>query len=92
MKSRTRFFYWHRRVFAFVFLLFQQTALSQGTAFTYQGKLTDGGIPANNTYDLQFKLLTHEQMFETAGYWRMRATPRSVDFVVVLLLINAIKE
>jgi hypothetical protein len=59
----------------FLLLLFQQTALSQGTAFTYQGKLTDGGIPANNTYDLQFKLLTHEQMFETAEYWRMRATP-----------------
>jgi hypothetical protein len=27
-----------------------------GTGFTYQGKLLDGGVPANGTYDLQFKL------------------------------------
>ncbi len=27
-----------------------------GTAFTYQGRLTDGGSLANGTYDLQFKL------------------------------------
>jgi hypothetical protein len=27
-----------------------------GTGFTYQGRLTDGGAPANGTYDLQFKL------------------------------------
>lgn len=58
MKSKKRFFYWHRHVFALVFLLllFQQTALSQGTAFTYQGRLTDSGNPANGSYDLQFAL------------------------------------
>ena len=27
-----------------------------GTAFTYQGQLKDAGVPANGTYDLQFKL------------------------------------
>jgi len=27
-----------------------------GTGFTYQGRLTDGGAPANGTYDLEFKL------------------------------------
>jgi len=27
-----------------------------GTAFTYQGRLTDAGLPANANYDLQFKL------------------------------------
>ncbi|HEY3242955.1 MAG TPA: hypothetical protein VGM03_06335 [Phycisphaerae bacterium] len=27
-----------------------------GTAFTYQGRLTDGGSPANGVYDLQFSL------------------------------------
>jgi len=27
-----------------------------GTAFTYQGRLTDGGNPANGHYDLWFKL------------------------------------
>ena len=29
---------------------------AQGTAFTYQGRLTDGGLPATGTYDLQFNL------------------------------------
>ena len=29
---------------------------AQQTAFTYQGKLTDGGIAANGNYDLQFAL------------------------------------
>ena len=38
--------------------LFIVAALSwaQTTAFTYQGKLTDAGNPANGNYDLQFKL------------------------------------
>ena len=31
-------------------------AWAQTTAFTYQGKLTDAGNPANGNYDLQFKL------------------------------------
>jgi len=32
------------------------TAAPLGTAFTYQGKLTDGGAPANGNYDLKFTL------------------------------------
>ncbi|MBI1761707.1 MAG: hypothetical protein HYR56_09760 [Acidobacteria bacterium] len=32
------------------------TAWAQTTAFTYQGRLTDAGNPANGNYDLQFKL------------------------------------
>jgi hypothetical protein len=31
-----------------------QTLHAQGTAFTYQGRLNDGGSPANGIYDLQF--------------------------------------
>ncbi|HEY4415571.1 MAG TPA: hypothetical protein VGO57_07755 [Verrucomicrobiae bacterium] len=31
-----------------------QTASAQTTAFTYQGQLYDGGMPANGLYDLQF--------------------------------------
>jgi Chaperone of endosialidase len=31
-------------------------SLAQGTAFSYQGKLTEGGIAANGQYDFQFKL------------------------------------
>src|SRR5438876_4037213 len=29
---------------------------AQGTSFTYQGRLSDGGTPANGNYDLQFAL------------------------------------
>ncbi len=32
------------------------TLLAQTTAFTYQGKFTDGGNPANGPFDMQFKL------------------------------------
>ena len=31
---------------------------AQTTAFTYQGRLTDGGQPANGTYDLALSLYT----------------------------------
>jgi len=37
------------------------TVFAQGTAFQYQGKLTDAGNPANGNYDMQFKL------FDTQG-------------------------
>ena len=29
---------------------------AQSSSFTYQGRLTDGGTPADGPYDLQFKL------------------------------------
>jgi Chaperone of endosialidase len=32
------------------------TAHAQGTAFTYQGRLNNGGVPANGIYDLQFTI------------------------------------
>ena len=32
------------------------TAHAQGTAFTYQGRLNDGGSPASGSYDLTFAL------------------------------------
>src|SRR5207247_59569 len=38
------------------FLLSVSAAQGQTTSFTYQGRLTDGGTPANNNYDLQFTL------------------------------------
>src|SRR5215469_15101912 len=37
-------------------LLTAGTVRSQTTMFTYQGRLTDGGTPANGNYDLQFTL------------------------------------
>ena len=32
------------------------TAYAQGTAFTYQGRLSNGNSPANGSYDLTFSL------------------------------------
>ncbi|HWV99205.1 MAG TPA: hypothetical protein VNZ64_05870 [Candidatus Acidoferrum sp.] len=37
-------------------LLAQTAALAQGTAFTYQGRLNDNGVPAAGLYDLRFKV------------------------------------
>ncbi len=33
-------------------------SLGQTTAFTYQGKLSDAGAPANGVFDFEFKLFT----------------------------------
>ena len=32
------------------------TALAQGTAFTYQGRLNDGAAPASGSYDFRFRV------------------------------------
>jgi hypothetical protein len=42
--------------FALLLLVYcgSATVLAQGTAVTYQGRLTGGGIPANGPYDLRF--------------------------------------
>jgi len=37
-------------------LLFAETLQAQGTAFTYQGQLNNGGSPANGSYDMTFTL------------------------------------
>ncbi|HSU53172.1 MAG TPA: tail fiber domain-containing protein [Candidatus Dormibacteraeota bacterium] len=39
------------------FFLIINCAFAQGTAFTYQGRLTDGASAANGTYDFRFTLL-----------------------------------
>lgn len=40
----------------FVFLCAVVSASAQTTAFTYQGRLIDGALAANGTYEMQFKL------------------------------------
>ena len=37
------------------------TAFAQGTAFTYQGRLNDGGSPATGTYDFMFSVFPTNQ-------------------------------
>ncbi|HET8674934.1 MAG TPA: hypothetical protein VFO63_04025 [Blastocatellia bacterium] len=51
----TRFF--SRSLLALlIFLLAASTVFAQSGAFTYQGRLTDNGNPANGIYDMEFKL------------------------------------
>src|SRR5262249_48185124 len=46
----------HASLAVVILLTSLSAAYSQSTSFTYQGKLTEGGSPANNTYDFQFAL------------------------------------
>jgi len=66
-------------IFATVIVLFSMIpeVSAIGTAFTYQGKLTDGGNPANNIYDFQFKLFNAETVGAQIG-----ATIEKGDVVV----------
>ncbi len=43
-------------IVALALLLGAQAVFAQGSVFTYQGKLTEAGNPANGNYDMQFKL------------------------------------
>jgi hypothetical protein len=44
-------------------------AVLLSTAFTYQGQLTDGGGPANGTYDLRFILYDGSVVTTPALAW-----------------------
>src|ERR687894_2671704 len=59
-----------------ILLVAAHTALAQGSAFTYQGRLTDGGAPPTGTYELEFKL------FDAAsgGTQQPQPSPVTVQF------------
>ncbi|HJZ80045.1 MAG TPA: tail fiber domain-containing protein [Pyrinomonadaceae bacterium] len=69
------------RIFLTVVLLMlgSTAALAQTTAFTYQGKLADGGNPANGNYDLTFQLFDTE----AAGTGTQQGTTLSLTNVAV---------
>jgi hypothetical protein len=45
----------------------RMTARAQGSAFTYQGRLSDGGKEANGTYDFRFRLASDAQAKNSVG-------------------------
>src|SRR4051812_48395129 len=45
----------------------QLSTFAQGTAFTYQGRVSDGAGPANGNYDLTFTLFSAVSGGATAG-------------------------
>src|SRR5436309_365001 len=57
------------RSFSFLalYLAVAGVASAQGTAFTYQGRLNDGGNTANGSYDLTFSLWTNSSGSAQAG-------------------------
>lgn len=57
-------------------LLPAHVALAQGSAFTYQGRLTDGGAPPTSNYELEFRL------FDAAsgGTQQPQPTPVTIQF------------
>lgn len=46
----------HLTILGLALLVSLNRAAAQGTMFTYQGHFTDGGAPANGSYDLEFSL------------------------------------
>lgn len=64
----------------------ETTALGQGTAFTYQGRLTDGGSPANGGYDLRFSIYDAVTNGDQAGptFTNAAATVSNGLFMVTL--------
>lgn len=50
----------HITLIILTLILSATATLAQTTSFTYQGRLTDGGSPANGNYDLQFSLFSTE--------------------------------
>ncbi len=55
-----------------LWLLLACAAFAQTTAFTYQGRLTDGGSPANGSYDLQFMNSFNHYAIGAVGEWMDR--------------------
>src|SRR6187402_2823956 len=45
-----------RLVLALSLVVFGQNARAEGSAFTYQGRLSAGGTPANGQYEMNFTL------------------------------------
>src|SRR5438309_8833811 len=51
----------------------------QSTSFTYQGRLSDGGTPANGVYDMQFSLYDTA----TVGAGSLQGSPNTVAIPTV---------
>jgi trimeric autotransporter adhesin len=66
-------------VLVMVCWLVPSTAVAQGTAFTYQGKLSDNSNPASGPYDFQFKLFDTQ----TVGTGTQQGTTVLVSNVTV---------
>jgi N-acetylneuraminic acid mutarotase len=60
-------------------------AAAQSTAFTYQGRLDDAGVPATGLYDLNFSIFTNPEGFGGGPLLSLPATPVSNGLFTVAL-------
>src|SRR5438552_6246112 len=60
-----------------ILLMVANSAFTQGTSFTYQGRLTDTGIPPTGSYEMEFKLFDAA----TAGQPQPQPNPVTIDFI-----------
>ena len=63
---------------------------SPGTAFTYQGRLFDGGVPANGLYDLQFTNYNAATGGNALGAFNTNALPVTNGLFTVALDFGAV--
>ena len=68
---------WFRLTAALFYSLFVSSTLAQGTAFTYQGHLTEAGSPAEGIYDLRFTL--HDSQTGGSGLGTVTKTATQVS-------------
>lgn len=73
MKIRLQFNLLNLLVLLAVVLFWSSLASAQGTAFTYQGRLEDNGVPANNSYDFHFLVFDAENAGIQQGVTLLRA-------------------
>ncbi|MEO8041188.1 MAG: hypothetical protein ABI646_01145 [Acidobacteriota bacterium] len=64
-------------------------AIAQTTEFTYQGRLVDGALPANASYDLEFKLFDVETGGTALGTTQRPGVPVSNGIFTVRLDFGA---
>src|SRR5947209_1117830 len=74
------------------FLITSNSGFTQSTAFTYQGRLTDGATAANGIYDIRFTLLDSTNLPGTvvAGPLTNSATAVSNGLFAVTLDFGAV--
>ena len=65
--------------------VFNTSTQAQPSAFTYQGRLEDGGNPANGLYDLRFELFKGDIIVQSVGVRTNMATPVSNGLFTAIL-------
>jgi hypothetical protein len=74
-----------KRIITTVSAMLASVIVAQGTAFTYQGMLSENGAPVTGTYDLEFELFESSTSSNSLGIVSSSAVPVSNGCFHVLL-------